>query len=372
MGEIEYSFVDLVGSIVPLPEDERINSFEEMCISYYLERFPYEGGPSFVIRRFGRNVGSKGVRSALILDSICYLRKRHSVLVDRHQELSYRGQCYHHMQADIAQNKFIDLVYACYHLCQYLYENEIDSPIEEISKHVAGLYLSVKRVLDTRDIDLRERQLLHSRCAIAGSYFLSLAYQRTRNPINAAMTLATLKGAIALDFWETHCGSYLSSVLHFILLENLGFHVATTREKSNQGLVGEIHHFIRELYDSVRRPGKFWNMIQEQKQFCDPECPAIFSSPWAFDDLYDPWRILLHSELYFLSVIFELHSPHIKPFEINDVETALLVCRLSYIKQDARASTICPRCSIPAHALFLAGLFLAKTPFTEGVNAFPI
>jgi len=144
------------------------------------------------------------------------------------------------------------------------------------------------------------------------------------------------------------------------------------REKSDKGLVGEIHHFIRELYDGVRRQSKFWKMIQEQKQFCDPESPAIFSSPWVFDDLYDPWRILLHSELYFLSVIFGLHAPHTKPFGINDVETALLVCRLSYIKQDARATTICPRCSIPAHALFLAGLFLAKTPFTEGVNAFPI
>ena len=220
MGEIEYSCLDLVGSIVPPPEDERISSFEEMCISYYLDRFPYEGGPeSFIIRRFGRNVGSKGLRSALILESICYLRNRHSVLVDRHQELDYRVQCYHHMQVDIAQNKFIDLVYAGYHLCQYLCE--IDSPIEEISKHVAGLYLSVKRVLDARDIDLRECQLLQARCAIAGSYFLSSAYQRSRNPINAAMTLATLNAAIALDFWETQCGSYLSSVLHFILLENL-------------------------------------------------------------------------------------------------------------------------------------------------------
>ena len=92
MGQIEYSRVDLVGSIVPPPEDERISSFEEMCISYYLERFPYEGGPSFVIRRFGRNVGSKGVRSALILEYICYLRKSNSVFVDRHQELEYRVQ----------------------------------------------------------------------------------------------------------------------------------------------------------------------------------------------------------------------------------------------------------------------------------------
>ena len=60
------------------------------------------------------------------------------------------GYNYHHMQVDIAQNKFIDLVYACYHLCHYLWE--LGSPIEEISKHISGLYLRVKRVLGTRDM----------------------------------------------------------------------------------------------------------------------------------------------------------------------------------------------------------------------------
>jgi hypothetical protein len=195
LGEIEHSRVDLVGFIIPPPDDERISSFEEMCVSFYFQHVAKRASRmrSCILRRSGINVKSNAVRQAIVLNSIRVLRERGRVVVTETQQLEYLGQVYWHAQVAIQQNKFLDLLYACHHLCEYLRWSA--SPIEEIAKHSLGFFLSLQHLQQTVTLDLSEREMVFY-MYFQMAYLLLMTYHRhDKNAANARIILEALKPA---------------------------------------------------------------------------------------------------------------------------------------------------------------------------------
>jgi len=379
IGEIEQPRVDLVGLIVPLPLEERITSFEEICISYYFEKLPgthseFINSGSFFLqgqfrRRFALKLQSKAVTMAMVLNSIKHLQLEKRSCVDVCQELEYLGRFYHYMQSDIKDNRALDLVYACISHCDYL--DLSASTVKEIGKHAMGLFMALNQVTKTAAMQDNGGGIGGLRDLCLGSFWvlciLRSAYNRDRNAENAGIVLSVIRTAIESIYTRTTNDiimfiPLIPWILLDIVFENLKFRSLTTVERGNLDVDGHIYSLLSSLYDAVRSTPNLWTWIHEE--FCNSESQFLTVPSEVPDWDIGFELIFLQSELYFLSLIFDLGSPHIKTFGQSDTETALLLCRtwpLINLNQNL------PRLwSMPQHALFLAGLVLAKGPFTEG------
>ena len=365
--EFEQPYVDLIGYIVPPPLEERLSVLEESCISYYFrasDHFWSYPLRDHLARRFGYKVASKTVRSMIVASSIDLFRSQ-GICVDRCQELDYLGQFYYYMQIAIQEKRFSDLVYAGIIHCDYLDRHA--TPVEEVANHATGLLLGLSQMQETEVMLGRyERSTLRAASNIVASSLLLSAYRRKKNALNASLVLGTLNTLLSLGINAFELLPFSLRTLLTIVFENLEFRSSTTVKNSNLDFVGQTYLLLRELYKHVRSNSWSWKMVHEQ-EFCNPKSPGFFSVPFSICDLDGLMTILWHSKLRFLNVIFELRSSQIEWFGKNDIETALLVCRLwPYTKvDDYRKYHFTP---VAQHSLFLAGLILAKGPFLEGAR----
>jgi len=333
---------------------------------------------SCILHRYGLNVASKAVRYSIVLNYIRFLRNQDRNVADHTQELEYLGQVYRHTQVAIEQNKFLDVVYTCHHLCQYLYLSA--SPVAEIAKHSLGFFASLKHLQETVKLDTSEKITVVFMYCILGD-ILCGSYRRDPNAANARIALEALTPA-ALTFTSpfytyaippelsSSATLFLSSHLHFLLFENTRFHAPASFEDSIREVVhGPIDFWMRELYNVIPRHYRLRTMIQEQLKFCNPTRPAIFSTPSVIPNPSDSYWVSSHCKLHFLSVLFGFQSTSLGG---SDTETALLACRMWFFVGSQQWREHPVFWSPAAQALFLAGLFLAKTEFLDGTNTIAV